>query len=388
MQKFSWLLVLGLFLGCSLSLHAQVEVNGQSYTLVKDLREELLVYSPSYETYVPYVKGTPFGSSAAVFMLPLEHYSNSQLLIQPPAQAALLINESIVDYYWHAGSYLYPMDSLLQHYGDTAVVSLFRAGLNPQELTLALISRQPYSYTESSAETEEFLKAYVRPKTHFSNFFIVGVLVLLSVMAILRNFFPKVFASYYDLSRALAIRVRDEPSFIMKLSGRGHIPFLVFYSLMFGFLLMVLLQQAGKVMSVFDFLLFESFSSYLYAWVLLGLIVFFFQLFKYWLLILAASIFNISDFANIHFFDFLRLSQTFYTFVFALVVLIFLGASAYIDEAALILLRLTALFAILRVLLIYFKLLRRSQFRKSYLFSYLCTTEILPLLVGLKFFII
>jgi hypothetical protein len=388
MQKFSLFVVLALFLFCSLPAGAQVEVNGQSYTMVKDLREELLVYSNSYDTYVPYVKGTPFRSSAAVFMLPLDHYSDFQLLIQPSPETALLINQRIVDYYWHEGNYLYPIDSLLRQHGDTAVFSLFHSGLDPEELTVAVISRQPYSSTEASAETEEFLRVYERPEKNFDNFFIVGVLVLLAVLAVLRNLFPRVFASYYDLSRALAIRVRDEPNFTMKISGRGHIPFIVFYSLLFGFLLMVLLQQAEEVVSIFDFLTFESFGSYLYAWVLLSVVVFFFQLFKYWLLMLVARIFNIGDFANIHFFDFLRLSQTFYTFMFALVVLIFLGASAYIDEGAIMLLRVVAVFAIIRVLLIFFKLLRVSQFRKTYLFSYLCTTEILPLLIGLKFLII
>lgn len=388
MQNFSWGILAGLLLFYSLAATAQVEIAGQGYSLVKDLKEDLLIYSNSYDAYVPYVQGTPFRSSAAVFMLPLSQYSDYQLLIQPPAEAALLINQNIVDYYWHEGSYLYPIDSLLAHYGDTSVISLFHPRLTPADITVAVISRKPYSYAEASIDNEEFLKVYERSEKTFDNFFIVGVLVLLSVLAVLRNLFPRVFSSYYDLSRSAAIRVRDEPHFTMKLSGRGHIPFIIFYSLLFGFLLMVLLQQAEEVVSVFDFLSFQSFGSYLYAWVLLAVVVFFLQLFKYWLLVLVARIFNIGDFAHIHFFDFLRLSQTFYTFMFAIIVLIFLGANAYIDSGAIVLLRIVVIFAIIRVLLIFFKLLRVSQFRKAYLFSYLCTTEILPLLIGLKFLII
>lgn len=388
MQKYSWRLLPVLFLLFSITATAQVEIAGQSYGLVKDLKEDLLIYSNSYDAYVPHVQGTPFRSSAAVFMLPLDQYSDYQLLIQPQAESALLINQSIVDYYRHEGSYLYPIDSLLAQYGDTSVISVFHPGLNPADLAVAVISRQPYSYVEASAGSEDFLRVYERPAKTFDNFFIIGVLVLLAVLAVLRNLFPKVFSSYYDLSRSVAIRVRDEPNFTMKLSGRGHVPFIIFYSLLFGFLLMVLLQQAEEVVSVFDFLSFQSFGSYLYAWVLLSVVVFFFQLFKYWLLILVARIFNIGDFANIHFFDFLRLSQIFYTFVFGVIVLIFLGANAYIDTGAIILLRVVAIFAVIRVLLIFFKLLRLSQFRKTYLFSYLCTTEILPLLIGLKFLII
>ena len=368
---------------------AQVEIKGQSYMIMKDMKESLLVYSNAYDTYIPHIKGTPLNSSAAVFVLPLKQYRDFQLLIEPPAQASLLINERIVDYFWQEGSYLYPLDSLMNLYGDSCTVSIFHPELQSGHFNISVISRTPYSYTEpGAAGGEDFLKTYDRPARTFDNFFIIGILVLLAILASLRNLFPKVFASYYDLTRAVSLRVRDEPNFTMKLTARGHVPFIIFYSLLFGFLIMVLLQQADEIVSVFDFLTFESFGSYLYAWVLLSVVVFFFQIFKYWLLMLVAGIFNIGSFAYIHFFDFLRLSQIFYTFVFSIVVLIFLGAEGYIDSAAVLLLRIVAVFAIIRVILIFFKLLQRSQFRKTYLFSYLCTTEILPLLIGLKFLII
>ena len=389
MQKFRCGgFLLALLLCCSFLAQAQVEVDGQSYTVMKDLEEDMLVYSNAYDTYVPYTKGASFNTSAAVFVLPLRQYRDYQLLIKPPAESSLMINQRIVDYYWHEGSHLYPIDSLFSQYGDSCVVSVFSPSLHPDKLEVAVISRRPYSYNEPGVGSEEFLKVYERPEQHFNNFFIVGILILLAILAVLRNLFPRIFSSYYDISRATAIRVRDEPNFSMKLSGRGHVPFIIFYSLLFGFLIMVLLQQAQEVVSVFDFLSFDAFGNYIYAWLLLSVVVFFFQLFKYWLLLLVAKVFNIGEFAYIHFFDFLRLSQIFYTFVFALVVLVFFGAESYIDAGAILLLRIVAVFAVIRVVLIFFKLLRLSQFRKTYLFSYLCTTEILPLLIGLKFLII
>lgn len=390
MQKFNrFCLLVGLMLFCALSAPAQVEVEGQSFLLVKDLKENLLEYSQSHDSYIPYVKGTPFNSAAAVFVLPLKEYQDYQLLVQPPAEAALLINRTIVDYYEGSGSVFYPIDSLRRLYGDTCIISVFHPSLQPHLLEVKVIGRQPYSYADAgSSISEDFLEVVEREGKSFSNFFIIGVLLLLAVMAILRNVFPKVFVSYYDITRAAALRVRDEANFTMKLSGRGHLAFLVFYSLLFGFLLMVLLQTAGEIETVFSFLKVSGFGTYLYAWLLLSVIVFFFQLFKYWLLRIVAGVFNVPDFAGIHFFDFLRLSQIFYTLVFVLVLLLFLGADAYVGTGSAILIRVVAVFAVIRLLLIFFKLLHLSSFRKTYLFSYLCTTEILPLLIGLKFLII
>ena len=390
MQNFSrYFFLLCLMLAGALSAHAQVEVQGQSFSLVKDLKENLLEYSKSYDSYVPYVQGTPFNSAAAVFVLPLKEYQDYQLLVQPPAEAALLINQTIVDYYKEGGSEFYPIDSLHRLYGDSCIISVFHPSLQPHELEVKVISRQPYSYADAdSSISEDFLEVVERGGKSFNNFFIIGVLLLLAVMAVLRNVFPKVFVSYYDITRAAALRVRDEANFTMKLSGRGHLAFLVFYSLLFGFLLMVLLQTAGEIETVFSFLKVSGFGTYLYAWFLLSVVVFFFQVFKYWLLKIVAGIFNVPDFAGIHFFDFLRLSQIFYTLVFVLVLLLFLGADAYVGTGSVILIRVVAVFALIRLLLIFFKLLHLSSFRKTYLFSYLCTTEILPLLIGLKFLII
>ena len=390
MQNFSrYFLLVCLMLSGALSAYAQVEVQGQSFSLVKDLKENLLEYSKSHDSYIPYVQGTPFNSAAAVFVLPLKEYQDYQLLVQPPAEAALLINQTIVDYYKEGGNEFYPIDSLRRLYGDSCIISIFHPSLQPYELEVKVISRQPYSYADASSSiSEDFLEVIERGGKSFNNFFIIGVLLLLAVMAVLRNVFPKVFVSYYDITRAAALRVRDEANFTMKLSGRGHLAFLVFYSLLFGFLLMVLLQTAGEIETVFSFLKVSGLGTYLYAWFLLSVIVFFFQLFKYWLLKIVAGVFNVPDFAGVHFFDFLRLSQMFYTLVFVLVLLLFLGANAYVGTGSVILIRVVGVFAVIRLLLIFFKLLHLSSFRKTYLFSYLCTTEILPLLIGLKFLII
>mgnify|MGYP006403353387 CR=1 FL=1 len=44
-------------------------------------------------------------------------------------------------------------------------------------------------------------------------------------------------------------------------------------------------------------------------------------------------------------------------------------------------------FYVIRLILLYFKILKLSSFTNLYLFSYFCTTEIFPFLIGLKYFI-
>ena len=43
-------------------------------------------------------------------------------------------------------------------------------------------------------------------------------------------------------------------------------------------------------------------------------------------------------------------------------------------------------FYVIRLILLYFKILKLSSFTNLYLFSYFCTTEIFPFLIGLKIF--
>ncbi|MGM0580081.1 MAG: DUF4271 domain-containing protein [Bacteroidota bacterium] len=78
--------------------------------------------------------------------------------------------------------------------------------------------------------------------------------------------------------------------------------------------------------------------------------------------------------------------------LFFVIILFFSSIFIYLFEGAIPSFWLTiatysvVLFYLLRLILLYFKILKLSSFSNLYLFSYFCTTEIFPFLIGLKYF--
>ena len=361
-----------------------LQVQGRQYGLVHDLKAELLVYDEDYETFLPYVRGTPFPSNAASFWLPLRQYQSYLLLVAAPEGSSLLINQNVVAHYSRAGSHVYPIDSLRSQYGDSCLVTLYRQPLSLQQVQLAVVGQQTLPITDESHIGERYLKIEARPSRGFNDFFVLVLVVLMAGLALLRNLFPRVFLSYYSLGEVLSTRTSMNTAFTYKLGGPGQLLFIVVYSALFGFLLMVLLNAAGYWPELGWLGPDSHFSDYMWSWLRLTGLVLLLQLLKYFMLQITAGVFNFQEFASIHYFDFLRVSQMFFSVLLAAVAVVFLSLPMQVPVGAEVLLKVLLIFALLRVGFIFFKLMQLADFRKTYLFSYLCATEILPLLVGLK----
>ncbi len=384
-KRSGWLVLLLVVL--SLPAFAQLlQVQGRQYALVHDLKADLLVYDDDYETYLPHVRGTAFPSNAANFWLQLNKYQSYLLLVGAVEGSSLLINQNVVANYRQSGSHVYAIDSLRQLYGDSCLVTLYRQPLSLEEAQLAVVGQQTLLVTESHIG-ESYLKVEGRPSRGFEDFFVLVLVLLMAGLALLRNLFPRVFQSYYSLGEVLTTRSSFNSAFSYKLGGPGQLLFIVLYSGLFGFILLVLLNAAGYWPEHEWLGPDPRFGAYLWSWLRLTGLVLMLQLLKYFMLQVTAGVFNFQEFAAVHYFDFLRISQMFFSVLLGAVAVVFLSLPLQIPVGAEILLKVLLVFALLRTGLIFFKLMQLAKFRKTYLFSYLCATEILPLLVGLKLLI-
>ena len=358
-------------------------VQERQYATLLDLKSELLVYDGDYDTYLPYAQGTPFSSNTALSWLPLAQYKNYQLLIKPEQQASVFINQNINDNIAAGQARYYSLDSLYARYGDSCLVAVFAQGLNLNKLEYKIVGTQAIASATTSELSQNFLSVRWRPQSVFYNFFILAALGVLAALALLRNSFPRVFASYYSLSDTLSTRHPINDAFSYKLGGTGQLGFIIAYCLIFSFLLISLFHVVGQEATLGWMLDNGSAGAYVWSWLKLALLLFILQLVKYGLLQIASGLFGIDVAAN-HFFDYLRFSQLVITFLLAVVLVLYLGMPGWTASGGQILLNLILLLALLRITYLFYKLTAAGERRKTYLFSYLCVTEILPLLVGLK----
>jgi hypothetical protein len=123
-----------------------------------------------------------------------------------------------------------------------------------------------------------------------------------------------------------------------------------------------------------------------YFFIMSGLI-FALLLGKYLLIQAVGSVFKLSGVTHVHFYEYLLFSRVFYTIVVFLQFALFLVAPVWVSVLAEVIIWVVLLFNIVRIIIINSVLSRLTSAKNLYLFSYLCTTELIPLLIGIKILI-
>jgi hypothetical protein len=108
---------------------------------------------------------------------------------------------------------------------------------------------------------------------------------------------------------------------------------------------------------------------------------------KYLLIQAVGSVFKLSGVTHVHFYEYLLFSRVFYTAVVFLQFALFLVAPVWVSVIAEVIIWVVLLFNIVRIVVINSVLSRLTSAKNLYLFSYLCTTELIPLLIGIKILI-
>jgi len=149
--------------------------------------------------------------------------------------------------------------------------------------------------------------------------------------------------------------------------------------------IMLFWKIIGGIPEIFEFISLSTFNSCLFGWLALSAMAFCVVELKYLLIRVLSSLFNADKIAQIHFFDFIRIGLIFISAILTAASAFYLSS---IDRYMVftILLYLFVFLLGVRILILFFKLIGDGSFRKIHLISYLCTTEILPLLIGIRIF--
>ena len=362
----------------TLSSPAMAQSNSEPYHLVEDLRLEWLTID-QHNQYVPFVARDRANPSIIGVRLDLEKYAGNQLRCCIPAHTSLLIEKEILTSVERPRCLVYPIDSLRNAYQQAVLLlTVYQPASQLVQVELQIVS-------DASAPLAQPYPILPRLLSNKENFFVLGLVFILMLYAALINHYPKTFRNIYNLPRILALRSREEDLRI-RLISEPHTFFLVQHCLVVGFLFIVLVPDVDQ-WAPSGWFTSPGVGSYLWLWLLLSLIVLITVWVKYLIVVLFGSLFKLKQFMYLHMFDFMRLSMMFWGTVFLLAICVHynLTVQEQIYERALT--YLFVAFALARVLILYLRLFRNSALKNMYLFSYICTAEIIPLSVGLELLI-
>ncbi len=363
----------GILLFLLLGYQASAQTGETTYYVVEDLQSEWLAIDQE-NRYVPFVAERKNRPSAIGVRLDLERYQGNQVQCCVPAGTSILLNKQILASASEARCFTYDIDSLQQAYQSNHILlTVYQPSRQLEEVTLRIVND---GATPLSAD-DDVLHRVVSAR---EDFFVLGLVIILMMYALLINQYPKTFKNIYSLSRIVVLRVREEDMRV-RLASEPHLLFLIQHCLLVAFLLTLFVAQPQVPFMPF---LLESLGSYLLLWLVISALILLIVLIKYFIIVMFGALFKLRHLIHLHMFDFMRLSLMFWGGAFLLAVCVYYNVSISTHLYGKILTYLFVGFALVRVVILYLRLFRNASFKNMYLFSYICTAEIIPLCVGLE----
>ncbi len=359
LRHISFLIILHVFQLLSTSSFGQ--------SLIHDLSANWMTYEASENRFVPAALNQ---SNSIHFMVDLSRFRANSLLLETNGEGMVLINHELVALVDQAVpmKFVWPTDSLFREYTEDSIIVTLH-GFD-QFLKTEIINESGGAYTQASA-AKNIITPIPSSKDGISDVWLSTLLLFGLCVAYLRNSYPKFFETYFNVVGAFRSRLRDENFHESRLFD----PYNVIYYAIVIMALLLIFQRLGALGLSYGKPL--SNHSELVIFVFGLLLTLLFVIFKYGWNSFFGSLFGMGRLARIQFFEQLRLMGLMLTLIFAAVMVIPLFLPVALLSMVFTILSISAILLI--GIMLFFKLLNSSGYKKNYLFIYICTTELIPL---------
>jgi hypothetical protein len=345
--------------------------NGQEkYTVKHDLHNDWLVYKA--DKYLPISEQTNSNVNAVYFSIDLSQFGTDILRIKALKPFYFFTNGRLIAKF-NPGSKLLSIDSLSRFYGEILNISLYQDEINADNLKTEIIS------TDTKAGSLSSLK----PDGFFKDFVVVAGLSIIVFFVWMIRVHPKLAADYFSVARVLSLREVDDNQSHARLAISSNVLFYIFCSLLLSFYLIIVFYHLPSDYSLPLAFARISFWGVLLQWLKLGTIILFLLFLKMIVVYALSELFGMKGIAGIHFFNWVRLLLII-AGALSLIVFIYLITRGYNTHVYAIMLSMIVVSLGAWVIIVFLKLNNRVEHSMFHLFSYICATEVIPLLVTIK----
>jgi hypothetical protein len=214
----------------------------------------------------------------------------------------------------------------------------------------------------------------------FTEFIIMGFLLAIAYLAYLFNYDQKLFRLYLNVRNFFMRPETDDLLERNRPFAGSDMLFVILESVLLGFFVYLILISNREEDPFIHF----GLGKGMLIWSLISLMILTWNIIKYIFMRNLAGILQIREVVRIQFFETNRL--TLFFLMIYLVVSIFLLFSLQVNfqSVAKFLLSSLIILAFARVGLVSLKILNYVPVKKIYIISYLCSSELIPVIIGLK----
>ena len=303
------------------------------------------------------------------FLVNADKFSHDKLCIHAAEPFSLFVNGKLAA----EQNGKFSIDSLAKKYSSAhLMIAVHQDKIIPSALQTTIEARAPSNSTS-------FLSAD-RPVTFFRDFVVVALIILLLLLIIVMRLNPKLASDYFSIMKIFSLREGDDSQVRTRISTSTNVLFYGFCSLIVGFYLLTIFHFLTPIYAAANYFKTTSFLSAIAVWVELSFLVLGIFVVKMILIYTVSNMFGARDVAGIHFFNWIRMLLIVFG-ILSVIVFTYFVLRGHSVGVNMMLLKLVAWCLVVWTVLIFLKLNGRSSYSLFHLFSYICATEIIPLVI-------
>jgi hypothetical protein len=336
-------------------------------SLARDLQAEWLVFRGN--EYVPYADQKV---NAIYLNLDGLTYRGDSLLVQSDKPFSVFVDRKLIGQC--RGVVTWSIDSLTRLYSPVLAIAIFQRG-GIRALRTEILVRQGSAQADGD-------RGY-RPMDFFLNFLELATLLLAVYFVLLFRTNPRLTLDYLNVSKFLSLHEREETLMATRVGSSVNLLFYLFGSASCGLVLLTIFHTSSGQLSVASDFPIRSTADGFLQWGKVTVLIMSWLALKLVVIYIFAALFHLRESYALQFFNFMRM-------LFMVIGLLAVSSVAYFiyygypagPHAGWLIVSLTIM--ALSVVMIFLKLLTSSSFSFFHLFSYLCASEIIPLVILLK----
>ncbi len=376
-MKLYFVLIFILFHIFSLNLLAQEKLMPKNYALISDLKDEMQIYDAQYDSYIPYLVNRHANPKIISFWIDTEKYQGYDILLYVPKNVSFFFHQKLSFQTKKEDWLRFNIDSLAQ---KTNQKKIFCSVYDPQKRLPLPFCAIVINFSTNISSNKIDLKrnSLERPTRpyEYKNFIVIMMLFLLAIYTFLWNLYPKSMKSYFSFRNSLSSLAKKDMNLINKSLNGNNLLLILAHALLLAY---IYAMYKLKLQTGDNF--FQMLAIYFQT---LGLIIFLIII-KYVTINFSGVLLNTEKLViNTHFFEYCRWSMLFYTLISFIPIYIWLAQSHLLEPFMQFFSYFVLIFHIFQGIIVSSYIFRLVEYKNLYLFYYLCTTEIVPLLIGVK----
>ena len=355
------------------------QIIAQDFLVKKDLRLDWVYYDQDEKVMLPFLDNNIEYPVAIHLSIDSEYGNEAYLMLEIPAGTSLFLENKFVGQFEGNETNYFLLDSLGRIFKQSPLqLTLYnkKSFKNPSIASIGF-RRNSFDATTRVNPINE------RDRDSRSEYLKIIILVLFSFFVMLQSLFPSDLKEFISFRNLITFRYTNTLVSKYRSLTKTQILVIVYQAALLSGLLIVFLNYYNNPFEQTYLLNINP----LKGWVsFFGMVLLLF-IFKYVLISILSFLFDVSDRINFYFIEFLRMSMIFYSILFLVISYTIINKFYLLENLLDSLIMLVVLFNLLRFFILYFKFRGTVPMKNLHLFSYLCTTELIPIILGVKFFV-